>query len=107
LLSLWERYDEEKRRYLVFLEAAYYWFGERGNVVTASRGGPFFLRGSSHVAEVRIMAPFEVRVRRFMEKEKVDLRATAARAHTYARESFAPINYLFGLDWTPPDTTTW
>lgn len=38
-LSLWERFDEEKRRYLIFLESAYYSFAEKGNVVTAGRGG--------------------------------------------------------------------
>jgi hypothetical protein len=43
-LSLWERFDTERRRYLTFLEAAYYAFAERGNLVTASRSGPFFVR---------------------------------------------------------------
>ena len=102
-LSVWERFDEEKRRYLVFLEAAYYSFAEQGNVVTASRGGPFFLQGIRHAVKVRIMAPFEVRVRRVMEQEKVDPRAAAARVHNYDRELSARIDYLFGLDWTLPE----
>ncbi len=102
-LSLWERFDEEKRRYLIFLEAAYYSFAEQGNVVTASRGGPFFVRGIRHAVKVRIMAPFEARVRRVMEQEKVDPRAAAARVHNYDRELSARIDYLFGLDWTLPE----
>ena len=99
-LSLWERFDEEKRRYLIFIEAAYYSFAEKGNVVTAGRGGPFFLRDVSHAVKVRIMAPFEVRVRRVMEQEKLDHKAAAARVRNYDRELSARIDYLFGLDWT-------
>ena len=35
--SLWERFDAERRRYLSFLEAAYYAFAERGNLRAGSR----------------------------------------------------------------------
>ena len=99
-LSLWERFDEEKRRYLTFIEAAYYSFAEKGNVVTAGRGGPFFLRNVTHAVRVRIMAPFEVRVRRVMEREKLDHKAAAAKVRNYDRELAGRIDYLFGLDWT-------
>jgi cytidylate kinase len=102
-LSLWERFDEEKRRYLIFIEAAYYSFAEKGNLVTAGRGGPFFLRDVSHALKVRIMAPFNVRVRRVMEQEKLDQRAAAARVRSYDRELSGRIDYLFGLDWTLPE----
>jgi len=102
-LSLWERFDEEKRRYLIFLEAAYYSFAERGNVVTAGRGGPFFLRGISHAVKVRIMAPTSVRVRRVMEQENLDQRTAATRVRNYDRELSARIDYLFGLDWALPE----
>jgi cytidylate kinase len=101
-LSLWERFDEEKRRYLIFIEAAYYAFVERGDVVTAGRGGPFFLRGVSHALKVRIMAPPEVRVRRIMEQEKLDQRTAAQRVRDYDRELAARLDYLFGLNWTLP-----
>jgi cytidylate kinase len=102
-LSLWERFDEEKRRYLIFIESAYYSFAEKGNVVTAGRGGPFFLRDVSHALRVRIMAPFEVRVRRVMEQEELDHRAATTRVKSYDRELSGRIDYLFGLDWTLPD----
>ncbi len=102
-LSLWERFDEEKRRYLIFIEAAYYSFAEKGNVVTAGRGGPFFLRDVSHALKVRIMAPFDVRVKRVMEQDQVDQRTATARVRAYDRELSARIDYLFGLDWTLPE----
>jgi cytidylate kinase len=102
-LSLWERFDEEKRRYLTFIEAAYFTFAEKGNVVTAGRGGPFFLRNVSHALRVRIMAPFEVRVRRIMEREKLDHKAAMAKVRDYDRELAGRIDYLFGVDWTLPE----
>lgn len=102
-LSLWERFDEEKRRYLTFIEAAYYSFAEKGNLVTAGRGGPFFLRNVSHALKVRIMAPFEVRVRRVMGREKLTHKAAASKVRDYDREMAGRIDYLFGLDWTSPE----
>ena len=102
-LSLWERFDEEKRRYLIFIEAAYYSFAEKGNVVTAGRGGPFFLRDVTHAVRVRIMAPFDVRVRRVMEREKLDHKAAVGKVRNYDRELAGRIDYLFGLDWTLPE----
>jgi cytidylate kinase len=101
--SLWERFDTERRRYLIFLDAAYYAFAEKGNLVTASRSGPFFVRDVSHALRVRIMAPFEVRVRRVMEQEKVDQKAAAAKVRAYDREMSGRIDYLFGVDWTRPE----
>ena len=102
-LSLWERFDAERRRYLIFLEAAYYAFAEKGNLVTASRSGPFFVRDVSHALKVRIMAPFEVRVRRVMAQERLDQKAATAKVRTYDRELSGRIDYLFGLDWTLPE----
>ena len=102
-LSLWERFDEEKRRYLIFIESAYYSFAEKGNLVTAGRGGPFFLRDVSHALKVRIMAPFDVRVRRVMEQEKLDHRGATARVKNYDRQLAGRIDYLFGVDWLLPE----
>lgn len=101
-LSLWERFDEEKRRYLTFIEAAYYAFAEKGNVVTAGRGGPFFLRDVTHALRVRVMAPVEVRIRRVMEREGLEYQAARAKVKEYDREMAGRIDYLFGLDWTQP-----
>ena len=102
-LSLWERFDEEKRRYLTFIEAAYYAFAEKGSLVTAGRGGPFFLRNVSHAMRVRIIAPFDVRVRRVMARENIDHKTATGKVRNYDREMVGRIDYLFGLDWTLPE----
>jgi cytidylate kinase len=101
--SLWDRFDAERSRYLSFLEVAYYAFAERGNLVTASRSGPFFVRDVRHALRVRVMAPVEVRVRRVMAQEGVDRKAATAKVRAYDREMSGRIDYLFGVDWTQPE----
>jgi cytidylate kinase len=102
-LTFWERFDEEKRRFVVFIESAFYAHCEEGNVVTVGRGGPLLLQGVSHAVRARIMAPFEVRVRRVMEEYKLDQKAAAARVRGYDREQAARQEYLFGVDWAAPE----
>lgn len=102
-LTFWERFDEEKRRFLVFIESAFYAHAEEGNVVMIGRGGPLLLQGVSHAMRVRIMAPFNIRVDRVMEEYKLDKKAAAARVRNYDREQAARMEYLFGVDWTSPD----
>lgn len=102
-LSFWERFDEEKRRYLIFIEAAFYSFAEKGNVVTVGRGGPLLLRDVDHALRLRVMAPFEVRVQRVMREEGLDVRAATARVRSYDRELAGRMEFLFGVDWTSPE----
>ena len=100
--ALWERFDMERRRYLTFLEAAYYTFAAQGNVVTASRGGPFFVQDVAHALKVRITAPLAVRVRRIMARDRLDEKAATAKVRAYDRETAARVDLLFGVDWTVP-----
>ncbi len=100
---LWERFDAERRRYLTCLEAAYYTFADKGNLVTASRSGPFFVRDVRHALKVRIMAPVEVRVRRVMVETRLDPKAAAAKVRAYDREMTGRLDYLFGVDWSRPE----
>ncbi len=101
-LSFWERFDEVKRRYLIFIESALLSFAERGNVVIRGRGAPLLLREIAHAFKVRITAPFEIRVRRVMEEEGVDQKTAQARVKAFDREQAARLEYLFGVDWTSP-----
>ncbi len=102
-LTFWERFDEEKRRFLVFIESAFYSHAEEGNVVMVGRGGPLLVQGVSHALRARVMAPFDVRVRRVVEEYKLDSKAAAARVRTYDREQLARQEYLFGVNWTSPE----
>ena len=102
-LSAWQRFDEEKVRYRIFLDAAYYAIAEKDNVVTAGRGITALVRGVSHALRVRIIAPFDVRVERIMKKEGLDHNKAVRRIRDYDRDVTSRISYLFGPEWLLPE----
>jgi cytidylate kinase len=102
-LSVWQRFNEEKIRYRIFLDAAFFAMAERDNVVTAGRGIASLVRGVSHALRVRIIAPFEVRVERIMRKEGLDHAKAAHTIREYDRDVAARISYLFGPEWMLPE----
>ena len=66
--SLFERFDAETRRYITVIQTALYEFAEQDNVMLLGRGGQWLLRGIPHVLRVRVMAPFDLRVKRLAKK---------------------------------------
>ena len=102
-LSGWQAFNEEKLRYRTFLDAAYYKFAEKDNVVTAGRGIATLVHGISHALRIRIIAPFGVRVARTMKKENVDHAKATHRVHAYDQDVTARIGYLFGPAWMIPE----
>jgi cytidylate kinase len=102
-LAGWQAFDEERARYRTFLDAAYYTFAEKDNVVTAGRGIATLVRGVSHAVRIRIIAPFEVRVARTMKKEHVDHARATRWVREYDQDVTARIAYLFGPAWMIPE----
>ena len=66
--SLLERFDAETRRYITAMQTALYEYAEQDRVVLMGRGGQWLLRGVAHALRVRVMAPFELRVKRLSAK---------------------------------------
>jgi cytidylate kinase len=102
-LAGWQAFNEEKLRYRTFLDAAYYKFAEKDNVVTAGRGIVTLVHGIGHALRIRIIAPFEVRVARTMKKENLDHAKATRRVHAYDEDVTARIAYLFGPAWMIPE----
>jgi cytidylate kinase len=106
--SLFERFDVETRQYITVLQSALLDVAEQDNVVINSRGGQMLLRGVSHVLCVRVIAPFELRVKRVMMKfagpahENVDVRTTAEMVRRSDHEKHGRIRYLYDVDWGDP-----
>jgi cytidylate kinase len=106
--SLFERFDVETRQYITVLQSALLDAAEQDNVVINSRGGQMLLRGLSHVLRVRVIAPFDLRVKRVMRKltgpaqESVDLRTTAEMVRRADQEKHGRIRYLYDVDWGDP-----
>lgn len=106
--SLFERFDVETRQYITVLQSAVLDVAEQDNVVIMGRGGQVLLRGIAHVLRVRVIAPFDMRVKRVMRKmagqmgESVDLRSTAELVRRNDHEKFGRMRYLYDVDWADP-----
>src|SRR3989442_10659343 len=66
--TLFERFDAETRHYITILQTTLLEFAEADNVILIGRGGQWLLRGIPHVLRVRVIAPFEQRVRQWMKR---------------------------------------
>jgi cytidylate kinase len=102
-LSFWEKFDEDKRRYRIFIESALLSFARDGRVVIAGRGSPLLLKEIDHALKVRIVAPLEVRVERIMAREDLDHRTATLRVKAHDKEQATRSEYFFGVDWARPE----
>ena len=102
--SLFERFDAETRRYITVIQTALYEFAERDNVILMGRGGQWLLRGVPHVVRVRIMAPFDLRVKRLAKKlsgqmgEQTNQRTVVDMIRRDDTEKMGRMRYLYEVD---------
>ena len=66
--SFWDRFDNMRRMTLENLEQSIRALAKHGNMVIVGRGSFAILEGLSDVLQVRIQAPFDYRVRNYMDK---------------------------------------
>jgi cytidylate kinase len=106
--SLFERFDVETRQYITVLQSALLDVAEADNVVIMGRGGQVLLRGIQHVLRTRVMAPFDLRVKRVMKGmaarmgETVDARTIAETVRRNDHQKFGRMRYLYDVDWSDP-----
>jgi cytidylate kinase len=106
--SLFERFDAETRRYITVLQTALYEFAEKDRVVLMGRAGQWLLRGIPHVLRVRVMAPFDLRVKRLAKKlsgqmgEQTNPRTVHDMARRDDMEKAGRMRYLYEVDVKDP-----
>jgi len=106
--SLFERFDAETRRYITAMQTALYEFAEKDRVVLMGRGGQWLLRGIPHVLRVRVMAPFELRVKRLATKlsgpmgEQPSQRTVTEMVRRDDTEKAGRMRYLYEVEVTDP-----
>src|SRR5215470_14668754 len=106
--GLFERFDAETRRYITVIQTALYEFAEHDNVVLMGRAGQWLLRGIPHVLRVRVMAPFDLRVKRLAKKlsgqmgEQTNPRTVHDMARRDDMEKAGRMRYLYEVDWKDP-----
>ena len=75
---------------------------KKGNVVIVGRGGMAALQSKPDVFHVRILAPFEVRVKRLMQHEKLTLEEAEKKMRERDLSDVEWIHRYFGLDFHEP-----
>jgi len=107
--SLFERFDTETRHYITVLQTTLLEFAEADNVVLMGRGGQWLLRGIPHVLRVRIIAPFEQRVRQWIRRivsqsgEPPNQRSVVDLVRRDDGEKAKRMRYLYEVDIVDPN----
>ena len=106
--SLFERFDAETRRYITVLQTAVFEFAEQDRVVLMGRASQWLLRGLPHVLRLRVMAPFDRRVKRLAKKlsgqmgEQTNPRTVQDMARRDDHEKLGRMRYLYEVDLRDP-----
>lgn len=106
--TLFERFDAETRHYITILQTTLLEFAETDNAVLMGRGGQWLLRGIPHVLRVRVIAPFEHRVRQWIKRtaevggEAPNQRAAADLLRRDDSEKAGRMRYLYEVDIADP-----
>jgi len=106
--TLFERFDTETRHYITVLQTTLLEFAEMDNAVLMGRGGQWLLRGIPHVLRVRVIAPFEQRVRQWIKRsadmtgETPNQRAAADFVRRDDAEKNGRMRYLYEVDLGDP-----
>ncbi len=102
--TLFERFDTETRHHITVLQTTCLEFAEDDNCVLMRGGGQWLLRGVPHVLRVRLVAPFEHRVKQWIKRttemtgETPNQRAAADLVSRDDVEKSGRMRYLYEVD---------
>jgi cytidylate kinase len=81
--GFWARFDDMRTTTITFLKQVILALARHGEMVIVGRGAFAVLGGFCDVLNVRVQAPFPIRVRRAMEKEQI---TDSAKAEVFLKE---------------------
>src|SRR5947208_3652603 len=96
--SLWERFTDSKRRYLLYVEATVFEMAARGRVVIVGHGATIMLRDIRHALRVRVSAPERARVERMRDARGLTDAAALEMVRASDGERAARMRYLYQVD---------
>jgi cytidylate kinase len=106
--TLFERFDVETRHYITVLQTTLLEFAEQDNHVLMGRGGQWLLRGIPQVLRLRIIAPFEMRVKQWIKRtaemtgDTPNQRAAVEFVRRDDTERAGRMRYLYEVDLDDP-----
>ncbi len=106
--TFFERFDAETRHHITVLQTTLLELAELDNAVLMRGGGQWLLRGIPHVVRVRVIAPFEHRVKNWIKRaaamtgETYTQRAAADFVRRDDTEKAGRMRYLYEVDIADP-----
>jgi cytidylate kinase len=106
--TLFERFDTETRHHITVLQTTLLEFAELDNCVLMRGGGQWLLRGVPHALRVRLIAPFEHRVKQWIKRtaemtgETPSQRAATDFVRRDDSEKAGRMRYLYEVDIADP-----
>ncbi len=95
----WDSLSIQRTNFLHSIQAAIYDFACKGQVVIVGRGGQVLLKNLPGTLHVRIFAPFDLRVKRLVETERVDEKHAVRMLRQSDHDSAGYIHSFFHADW--------
>ena len=99
----WDYMDMQKKKFLHIVEALIHDLARKDNVVIVGRGGQVLLKDFPGVLHVRIVAPFDLRIQRIIERGGGDKRQAMESLRRSDRASAGFMRGFFDADWEDPD----
>jgi cytidylate kinase len=106
--GIWERLDQERRRYNLLLRTVVYTVALQDNVVFLGRGTGMLLGDIRHALRVLLICPVPVRIARIMERGAGGRPGPMTREQAEEivrrsdRDRAGYVRYLFQTDWLDP-----
>src|SRR5213594_3266632 len=106
--TIFERFDAETRHHITVLQTTLLELAELDNAVFMRGGGQWLLRGVPHVLRVRLIAPFEHRVKQWIKRvaamtgETPNQRAASDFVRRDDTEKAGRMRYLYEVDIADP-----
>ena len=100
--SILERFSYGKEKFIAYFQAALLKCLVRDNVVYHGLAGHFYVKGVSHVLNVRIIAEMKDRIQIVMDREKISYESALAliKKDDFERSKWS--QHLYGIDTSDP-----
>jgi cytidylate kinase len=98
-----DRFFRSQEVYLDLLQSLIYDVACAGNVIIMGRGGHMILKDVLGVLRVKIISPYELRIKRVMEDQGVSQVTAEELIKQNDRERSGFMKYLFGIDEVDPN----
>ncbi len=100
--SFWDSWAIDRNKFFHHLQMVIYGFAQKNNIVIVGRGGQVLLKDLPGVLHIRVIAPFDVRIRRIMEQNRIKEKQAFRLLQRSDEDSAGFIQTFFKVDWEDP-----